>query len=128
MKFGKSILSPSYIRQPELNFVDSLEKIYQFECVNCPAKVELEVETIIGKEFSWHEEFDKKLYQEIKRFYDMNAVGKTPDGGWTAIDKCQCSNCRTQYLIYAGVDEYCNSCYKVTLQGITEILDESNKQ
>ena len=57
----------------------------------------------------------------------MNAVNKTPDGGWIAIDKCYCENCQTQYLIYASVNEYYNSLYKITLQGITEILDESYK-
>ena len=57
----------------------------------------------------------------------MNLVGKTPDGGWTAIVKIECKNCQTVYLIYAGVNEASNSFYIITLQGITEILDESAK-
>ncbi len=104
----------------------SAKKGFKFNCVNCQTVVEIKYETLIGKEFSWHDEFDGKTYNEIKRFYDMNAVGKTPDGGWTAIDKCQCSNCQIKYLIYAGVDEYYNSLYKITLQGITEILEDES--
>lgn len=126
MKFGKSILSPSYFRKPDFNSLDSPEKSFQFDCVNCSSIIEVKYKTIIGKEFSWHDEFDEKTYDEIKRFYNMNAVGKTPDGGWTAIDTCQCDNCQTQYLTYVGVNEYYNSLYKITLQGITEILDESS--
>ncbi len=127
MRFGKAVLLQSYSRRPDFDSLDSLEKSFNFGCVNCLTKIEVKYKTIIGKEFSWHEEFDAKTYEEIKRLYDMNAVGKTPDGGWTAIDKCQCNNCQTQYLIYAGEDEYYNSLYKITLQGITEILDESAK-
>jgi hypothetical protein len=104
-----------------------VKKTFKFTCINCQKKVELKYKSIIGKEFGWHEEFNEKTYEEIKQFYNMNAVNKTPDGGWTAVSKCQCNNCKTEYLIYAGVDEYSNSLYKITLQGITEILDESNK-
>ena len=94
--------------------------------MNCPTKIEVKYKTIIGKEFSWHEEFDEKTYDEIKQFYDMNAFSKTPDGGWTAIDRCHCKNCQSQYLIYAGIEEYYNSLYKITLQGITEILEDES--
>lgn len=122
----KSILSPSYSRKPDLNFLDSLQKSFKFDCVNCPIKVEIKFETIVDKEFSWHDEFDEKTNAEIKRFYNMNVVNKTPDGGWSAIDRCQCNNCQTKYLIYAGVNEFANSCYKITLQGITEILEDES--
>ncbi len=126
MEFGKSILSPDYFRQPDFNSLDSIEKTFNFDCVNCPKTIVKEYNSIIGKVFCWHEEFDEKTYTKIKQFYDMNAVNKTPDGGLTAVDMCFCENCQTQYLIYAGVREYYNSLYKITLQGITEISDESN--
>ncbi len=113
---------PSYHHKPTFDSVESPEKIFSFDCIECSAKIEIKYRSIIGKEFTWHEEFDAKVYEEIKRFYCMNAVGKTPDGSWTAICKYQCDNCQTQYLIYAGVDEYANSAYKITLQAITEII------
>ena len=126
MKFGKSILTPSYFRKPDFDSVGMVENSFKFICVNCQKKVEIEFESIIGKEWSWHDKFDEKTNTEIKQFYDMNAVNKAPDGGWTAIDKCHCKNCQTQYLIYAGVDEYRNSCYAITMQGITEILEDES--
>ncbi len=86
MKFGKSILSPSYFRKPDFNSVGLIEKNFKFNCVNCKTEVEIEFESIIGKEWSWRDEFDEKTTAEIKQFYDMNVVNKTPDGGWTAID------------------------------------------
>jgi len=152
MQFGKSVLSPSYSRKPDFDSQDSIKNCYGFRfrllfqlccwinkiisgkkafsfiCVNCQKEIGIDYESIIGKEFSWSDDFDEKTNEEIKQFYDMNEGGKTPDGGWTAIDKCLCGRCQTQYLIYAGVDEYLNSTFKVTLQGITEIIeDEQNK-
>jgi len=36
----------------------------------------------------------------------------------------ECSSCKTDYLIYAGVEEVSNSVYGVAMQGITEILEK----
>lgn len=128
MKFGKSILSPSYFRKPDFDSHNSTERKFIFECVNCKTDVEIKYKSIIGKEYSWREDFDQATINEIKHFYNFNEVNKTPDGGWTAITKYHCRNCQAEYLIYAGVNEYYNGLYKVTLQAITEILeDESDK-
>lgn len=126
MRFGKSILSPSYVRNPDFNSYDSMKGSFKFECLKCQQTIEIFFNDLIGKEFSWHNNFDENSYKKINEFYDINAVNKTHDGGWTAIDKCFCESCQTQYLIYASVNEYSNSCYKITLQAITEILDEPN--
>ena len=126
MRFGKSLLTPGYWRKPDFDSVDSTIKTFNFRCVNCQKKIEKEFALIIGKEFGWHDDFDEKTYSEIKKKFDMNAVNKTPDGSWTAVLKTNCEECRTDYLIYAGVNEYCNSAYKINLQGISEILNESH--
>ncbi len=61
---------------------DSLKKTFTFDCVNCSTTVEINSSSIVGKAFTWHEEFDEKTYEEIKSFYGMNVVGKTPDGSF----------------------------------------------
>lgn len=120
MKFGKAILSPSHFRKPDFNSIDSLEQSFEFRCVNCSSNIERKFTSIFGKEFGWHDDFDEETQSEIERYFEMNVVGKTPDGGWTAVDQCQCNKCPTQYLIYSGVNEYSNSAYQITLQGISE--------
>ncbi len=82
MKFGKAVLLQSYSRKPDFDSLESLEKSFDFDCVNCPTKIEVKYKTIIGKEFSWHEEFDEKTYDQIKQYYDMNTVGKTLFREW----------------------------------------------
>ena len=37
--------------------------------------------------------------------------------------KVECSDCKTPFLVYAGVNEVRNSVYFVTMQGITELID-----
>ena len=66
MKFGKAALSPSYSRKPDFNSVGLVEKSFKFNCVNCQTKVEIQFESIIGKEWSWHDEFDEKTKAKIK--------------------------------------------------------------
>ncbi|MGK3945700.1 hypothetical protein ABK046_46070, partial [Streptomyces caeruleatus] len=72
----------------------------------------------------WEEEIDAMVLEQVKQHFELNAVGKTPDGGWPSIINTRCPNCETNYFVYAGVDEYYNSLFKVTLQGIVETVDE----
>jgi hypothetical protein len=96
---------------------------FSFNCVNCENQIEQKLDSLIGKEWDWFEDFTLGEVEKIKEFYEMNAVGKSPDGGWTAVIKTTYKYCQTKYLIYAGVYEYSNSAYSVTLQGITEIIE-----
>lgn len=96
MKFGKDLLSPSYHRTADFDSVESPSKTFELACVNCPARIKIRLDAIIGNKFKWHEEWDEDTRNDIARHFDMNAVGKTPDGGWTAIDSYECSECRTK--------------------------------
>jgi len=126
MKFGKSISSPSYLRKSDFTSHESPEKVSSFKFVNCQNNIEVKFKEIIGTEWTWKSEFDEQTVNEIRAFYKMNLVGKSPDGGLTGIVKVECKNCQTEYLIYAGVNEALNSFYIITLQGITEILEDES--
>ena len=123
MDFGRSIISPAYNRQPDFISWLSKKKTFGFTCVNCESAISFGYEILIGKEWTWKTDFGESSVSEIKRFYKMNIVGKSPDGGWPAVTNIHCQACLANYLIYAGVIEASNSCYIVTLQGITEFLD-----
>ena len=124
MKFGISILSPSDSRKPAFTSYDLLSKGFKFNCANCKNEIEVEYKLLIGEELDWENNFDKKSVGQIKQFYKMNIVGKSPDGGSPAVIKFLCHNCQTYYLIYASINEPANSFYLVTLQGITEIIKD----
>ncbi len=87
MKFGKSILSPSYLRKSDFTSHESPEKVFSFECVNCQNNTEIKFKKIICGGSNWKSDFDEQIINEIKTFYKMNLVGKSPDGGWAAIVK-----------------------------------------
>lgn len=125
MNFGQTILEPSYTRMPDFDSIDSNHASFEFDCKNCKSSIVRPYRELIANT-NWCDDFDKTTIDEISQFYEMNLVGKAPDGGWTAVEKYQCNNCGTRYLIYAGVNEYANSVYRVTLQGITELLDDRN--
>ncbi|HSK71101.1 MAG TPA: hypothetical protein VK892_05365 [Pyrinomonadaceae bacterium] len=124
MKFGKSILTPSYHREPNYNSGEPLDKTFEFLCVNCSVEISVKYNSLCGKEWSWKSDFSEIIVNEIKQFYKMNMVEKSPDGGSTFVIKVTCENCKTNYLIHAGVKESANSYYIVTLQGVTEIIEE----
>ena len=124
MKFGKSVLSPSYTRQPDFKNIKAGEKFYSFACANCNQTISVEFDSLIGQSYSLQETFGKKLADEIKEFYQIGVVGKSQDGGYPSMITVECGSCKTNYLVYAGVEEVSNSVYVVTMQGITEILEK----
>jgi transposase-like protein len=124
MNFGKSILSPNYFRNPDFTSRDSRNTAFKFVCANCQNELEVEYKSLIGEEWCWESNFDEKSLSEIKQFYLMNVVGKSPTGGFPAVIEFSCHHCQKDYLIYAGVDESSNSFYVVTLHGITEIIKD----
>jgi len=124
MIFRTQILSPSYFREIDFNSVKLDTSNFSFDCANCENQLQEKFDSLIDKGLNWNEECTQEDIEEIKTFYKMNAVGKSPDGGWTSVIKTICKPCETKYLIYAEVNEYSNSCYSVTLQAISEIKYE----
>ncbi len=123
MKFNNPILSPNYLRHFDF---DSAERTapYLFECSKCKTQIKVDFQALISKAFGWEADFSIAEVETIEQFFDMNAVGKSPDGGWRSVVQETCSDCLRRYLIYAGVNEYQNSLHRITLQGIVEIEDE----
>jgi len=82
MKFGKSVLSPSYTRPPEFRGYKAGERIYSFAYVNCNQTVSIEFDSLIRQSYSWQDGFGEELAAKIKEFYRISVVGKSQDGGF----------------------------------------------
>ena len=118
------MLSPSYTRPPDFKIIEAGEKFYSFACTNCNQTISVEVDSLIRQSYSWQDVFGKKLADEIKDFYRIGVVGKSQDGGYPSISIEKCDSCKTDYLVYAGIQEVSNSVYVVTVQGITALLEK----
>jgi hypothetical protein len=123
IKFGKSLLTPSYTRKPDFRSHESTEKQFTFVCTQCAQPVIIEYATLINRGLAWEEDVDETFAAEAKSFYGIGVVGKSRDGGWPSMMKVECSDCKTLFLVYAGVNEVGNSVYIVTMQGITELTE-----
>lgn len=124
MKFGIDIVTPSYTRTPTYDSTNGLGSLYEFDCISCKSRIAIDFKKIIRGEHRWLEDFDEATQKQISNHFDMNAVGKSPDGGWPVLKVCRCENCISEYLIFAGIQEVSNSIYKITMQGITKLIDE----
>jgi hypothetical protein len=85
--------------------------------------VTVEYATLINLGVAWEQDIDETFAADVKSMYGIGPVEKSRDGGWPSIVKVECSNCKTLFLVYAGVNEVRNSVYFVTMQGITELID-----
>lgn len=124
MRFVGNLLEPSYSRVAQFDSTASGTTTYLFECVDCNEEIVIPLASLIGKEWSWRDRFDAKTSDKIQQHFSMNQVGKTPDGSWQAVDTISCPTCDSDYLVYFGVDEYANSAYRITIQGISQFEHE----
>ena len=122
MIFGTSILSPSYVRKPHFKSDEPQAQSFEFSCVNCDQPVPVDYKLLIKEVYGYKESLGEDFAARAAEFYRIGVVGKSQDGGWPSMIKIECARCQTVYLIYAGIDEFYNSLYSVTIQGITELI------
>lgn len=123
MKFGRSVLSPSYVRKPHFKSNEAAERDFHFACLNCDQEIVVEFNNLIGAATDREDRFPAEFIKAAEEFYGIGLAGKSPDGGFPVFYGVTCGNCKTNYLLYAGVDEPYNSIYLVTIQAITELLE-----
>jgi len=124
LKFATSILTPSYTRRPDFKSHESSDKLFAFACSFCQRPVTVEYASLINRGLASEHDLGETFAADAKSFYGMSVVGKSPDGGWPSMTTVECSNCKTMFLLYAGVNEVANSVYFVTMQGITELTED----
>ena len=123
IKLGKSVLTPSYTREPDFRSHESTENQFTFACTQCGRSVIVEYNTLINRGFGWEQDIGETLAADAKTLYGIGLVGKSRDDGWPSMVKVECSGCKMLFLVYAGVNEVRNSVYFVTMQGVTELIE-----
>jgi uncharacterized protein CbrC (UPF0167 family) len=120
--FGKAALSPSYTRKAHFKSGASLNDKYIFDCLNCGKPISVSYQLLIRAAGQWETTIGAEFAKAAKDFYKIGVMGKSQDGGSPSMLQVSCDSCGARYLVYAGIDEYYNSLYRVTIQGITELL------
>ena len=94
-------------------------KDYSFHCKNCESLLKMNYQSQIDNSWTGHSlKIEKKLIEELKKFYNIGLSNKSVDGGFPVFDKIECKNCQMEYITYCGVREYYNSLYYVIVNGI----------
>lgn len=123
MKFLRKLLEPSYSRQADFNSLIDGPADYRFHCSYCSSTISFPFTKAISQCWGWEDGFDPSTVDGIKKYFEMNTVGKSPDGGWPSVFEVRCTGCQFRFMIYAGVEETSNSVYQVAIQSIAEISE-----
>ena len=119
MNISTAHIKPSYTRKPYNDGVTG-EK-YSFKCPSCLVSNEIEFGNLLQSAWNWKDTFSKLEIIEIEKLFDIGGSGRSHDGGWPAINIVTCKECNEQYLSYVGVNEYSNSAYRLTEQGLVNV-------
>lgn len=122
MKIGRSLLSPSYNRLPDFVGDELRNGFYQFACGTCRTKLEIDYYSLCNREDSKFENSSEISIKNLKELYGIGIVGKSQDGGWPVFNIVKCNACKAEFVVYTGVNEVANSFFRVTVQGITELV------
>ncbi len=116
---NEEIIKPTYIKKPDFVTGQDSSKSYNFDCLSCGEKLQLNCKIQI--ENSWTgkgQNLSEKEYLELKKHYNIGLSNKSKEGGFPVFDKISCKKCQTEYYTYVGVDEPRNSVYHIQVQGI----------
>lgn len=115
----KSILEPSDSRQPYYDGPD-LDQLYTWSCPACHSDVHVGLGSIQKAAWSWPQELPASLASEIRSHFRIGPE-RAHGGGWISLLICACPECGSRFVLYAGVDEYANSVYRIHIQGLARV-------
>ncbi len=115
------LVRPSYHRSAVFTGSELGDQAYSWRCPTCSADISAPVGTIVSEAWSWERSAGDEVASFARAHFELNAVGKSHDGGWPSILLVRCEGCAAQFVLYAGVEEVSNSVYQVTIQGLTHV-------
>jgi len=121
VEFGPQLIRPSYHRDPWFAGSEISDRVYSWQCLSCQADVHAPLDAILREAWSWESNLGEELAAATTSHFELNAVGKSHDGGWPSVLLVPCASCSARYLLYAGVSEPSNSVYRVVIQGLSEV-------
>ena len=119
VKLSKSFIKPSATKLPFYHGDSSGDSHYRFQCRSCSSTIEIPFTELLHNTWSWEEKFLENEVLEIKKHFSIGPSNRTPEGGWPCLTLKCCNQCNSEYLSYIGFDEYRNSVYRLTEQGLS---------
>ncbi|WOH36804.1 hypothetical protein RI844_15715 [Thalassotalea fonticola] len=123
MEVIKLYTQPKHDRKP---FYDGGKGApYKFKCPVCKAKNIIPFESLLHATWNWKEDFSKEELLNIQNLFGFGPTGNSHEGGWTCINFVSCKGCSEQLISYVGFNEYYNSLYRLTEQGLAHIRTDN---
>ena len=121
MNLISTIIKPSPFRKPFFDGDDTMGLKYEVMCTGCGGTESVGFKSMLDGAWGWENCYSKEKILQIKEIFDIGPSNKSPDGGWPSIIGLECKECDKKYLVYVGFNEYMNSVYRITEQGLVEI-------
>ena len=123
--FGRSVLNPSFSREPHFRSTEHGDPCFTFACARCESSVAITYADLIDSVGAAERVLGAAGAGVARQHFGIGVVGKGHNGGWSSMAAIPCPRCGTNYLVYADVNEVYNSVYHVTVQGVTELASLS---
>jgi hypothetical protein len=122
--FGRDLILPSLSRAPAYDSErDADDATHGMSCTACGQAMAVRFAELLQRGLDYQRELGSEIAECAAEHFGIGVVGKAHDGGWPSLLRIQCATCRASYLVYAGVREPANGRYRVTVQGVTELVE-----
>ena len=117
MKLHNPIVVPDKDRKPFFDGDNLKSGEYQFLCSSCNKKTRINCFSIYTG--AWSKHFSSEACADIESFFGISLKHNySMSGGWPSLTMHYCIYCGYPHIVLADFDEYRNSVYAITIQGI----------
>jgi len=112
------IIEPIKSRSPYFDGWDTNKAAFLYSCNDCKADLKVLFTDILEAAWGWKYEDNKEQINIIADIFEIDLTNKSIENGMNAIIINECHNCKSIQVINLILDEYRNSCYKISLRSI----------
>ncbi len=109
---------PDKARLPYFDGWETKNATYRAHCAECKAEIAISFSLVQNGAWGWRERFSEEEIETVENFFGIQAGRQTPPKPWPSVSTIECPACRTAYIFYAEYDEYRNSVFRLTAQGL----------
>ena len=112
-------IQPVKTRKPFFDGWETDKVHYTFSCYSCGTDATIGFKDMLHAAWGWKENTEPELRASLATHFGIDLTNKYIGEGMNAVVISQCSKCSRRTFIYFWFHEYRNSCYQISLRGLS---------
>ena len=103
---------PGFDSSPYFEGWDTSKANYSFNCPRCGMRLQVDFSAVHDGAWFWKERFAPDEVEELTKTFGIPQQSATDT--WPSFSRIYCRSCKTDFVFFAGFDEYRHSAFRLT--------------